>query len=102
MEWLGLYFNYVDTQEHAIIMPGSVFILPPYTREKKNHLDNAGIKPGSPARQASTLSITPLPLGHGSRVKQNILVKFDLNSKRIFAFLDPKIGTGVEMFSHGS
>ena len=35
MAWLGIYFNYVDTQEHVIIMPGCVFILPPYTREKK-------------------------------------------------------------------
>ena len=33
-----------------------------YTREK-NHLDNAGIEPGSPALQASTLSIMPSPLG---------------------------------------
>ena len=47
----NIYFIYVDTQEHAIIMPGSVFILPPYTRE------NAGIEPGSQAPQASTLSI---------------------------------------------
>ena len=35
MALLGIYFNYVDAQEHAIIMPGSVLILPPYTREKK-------------------------------------------------------------------
>ena len=45
------------------VVSGSIFILPPNTREK-NHLDNTGIEPGSPAPQASTLSITPLPLGH--------------------------------------
>ena len=33
------------------IVFGSIFILHPYTQEK-NHLDNAGIKPGSPAQQA--------------------------------------------------
>ena len=41
---------------------GSIVILPHYTREK-NLLNNAGIKPGSPAPQASTPSITPSPLG---------------------------------------
>ena len=43
-------------------MSGSIFILPPYTREKK-HLDNAVIEPGLPAPQASRLYITPSPLG---------------------------------------
>ena len=43
------------------VMSGSIFIQPPYTREKK-HLDNAGIKSSSPAPQTSTLSITPSPL----------------------------------------
>ena len=50
----------MDTQEHTF-WSGSIFILPPYTREK-NHLDNAEIEPGSPAPQASTLSIMPSPL----------------------------------------
>ena len=34
-----------------------------YHPRVKNHVDNAGIKPGSPAPQASTLSITPSTLG---------------------------------------
>ena len=56
--------SYVDTQEHAIIMPGSVFILPPYTHEKKTIWTTLGSNPAYQLRKkASTLSITPLPLG---------------------------------------
>ena len=64
MEWLWIIiFIYVDMLEHPICHVWiHFFILPPYTREK-NHLDNAGIVPGSPAPQASTLSITPSPRG---------------------------------------
>ena len=37
------------------------FFFPPNTQDQ-NHLDISGIEPGSPAQQASTLSITPSPL----------------------------------------
>ena len=43
-----------------ITVTGSIFLsLPPYAREKNNLLDDAGIEPGPPARQAAALSITP-------------------------------------------
>ena len=55
-------FLYLRGYARAHILVWIHFILPPYTREK-NHLDNAGIEPGSPALQASTLSIMLSPLG---------------------------------------
>ena len=50
----------------TIIVTGSVFNLPPYARERKNHWNVAGIKPGS---QVTALSITPCLLA-------SLLVKF--------------------------
>ena len=39
MAWLGIIIIilFMDTQDHAIIMSGSIFFLPPMS-EKKNHL----------------------------------------------------------------
>ena len=54
-------------------------MLPLYTQEK-NHLDNTGIEPGSPALQASTLSITPSPLGQLSGANQAIARAFPSNA----------------------
>ena len=62
MAWLGIFIFYLRGYARARILVWIHFILPPYTREK-NHLDNAGIEPGSPAPQASMLSIMPSPLG---------------------------------------
>ena len=49
-------------------MTGSISFRPTYAAEEKiKHLDAVGIKPGGAgnlAPQASTLSITPQPLGH--------------------------------------
>ena len=67
MAWLGIiFFIYV-------------VMLPLYTQEK-NHLDNTGIEPGSPALQASTLSITPSPLGQLSGANQAIARAFPSNA----------------------
>ena len=67
-------FNYffpfnLDALNHAIVMTGS--FLPPYTREEKlsfGIMASAGIEPGPPESLASTLSITPWPLGQESTV----------------------------------
>ena len=59
-------FFYLRGYARAHILVWIHFILPPYTREK-NLLDNAGIEPGSPAPQASTLSI--MPSRRASRIK---------------------------------
>ena len=68
MAWLGIIiFIYEDTQEHVILLCLDPFLsYTPYTQEK-NHLDNAGIKPGLPASQASALFIMPWPLRQTSR-----------------------------------
>ena len=56
-----------------IIVTGSIFLyLPPYARENKNHLDDAGIEPGPPAWQATALSITPCLSG----CQRNMIKKF--------------------------
>ena len=73
MAWLefNYFFPYnLDALNHAIIMTGS--FLPPYTREEKLSSSGikaaAGIEPGPPASQASTLSIAPWPLKQESTV----------------------------------
>ena len=53
-----------------IVVTGSVFNLPPYARERKNHLNVTGIKPGS---QVTALSITPCLLGN--QLDKFLLVK---------------------------
>ena len=54
-----MYF--VSARPHKFWLACFCFFLLPETREK-NPLDSPGLKPGLPAQQASTLSITPSPL----------------------------------------
>ena len=63
MVWIGIIIFYLRGYARARILAWiHIFILPPYTPEK-NHLDNAGIEPGSLDQPVSTLSITPISLG---------------------------------------
>ena len=73
MAWLGIYFNYVDVQEHAIIMPGSVCILPPYTREKKTIWTMLG---SNPARQLRKRARYPFNIASRARHSQIFILDF--------------------------
>ena len=69
------------------MMTGSIFsYLPPYARENKNHLDDAGIEPGPPAWQATALSITPCLSGNRYPVEFTVCTGID-------RFLDVDAGT---------
>ena len=68
MAWLVLLFLlYGDARSCNYLVPGSVFILPPYAEKPSEYCDllmpMAGIEPGPPAQQATALSISPLHLG---------------------------------------
>ena len=59
-----LFFIYEDAQDYVILTClDPIYLSYHLIPERKKHLDNAGIEPSSPAWQASTLSITPSPLG---------------------------------------
>ena len=64
----------METLNHANYLDWLHFYLPPYTREKKNHLDIAGIKPGPPVWLATMLSITL----HASRAFDSLGDKVEL------------------------
>ena len=55
------HIYFVSARLHKFYLSSLCFFLLPYTREK-NPLGSPGLKPGLPAQQASTLSITPSPL----------------------------------------
>ena len=61
MAWLGIFFTYMDMQEHKICR---VYLLPPYTRgEKKNIWSELELNLGPLASQATTLTTRPWLLG---------------------------------------